>query len=370
MKMLRKVCTLVVMIILSEGLLSGMSRDEQQGDLGFPWLFVPAVSLPPIQTNSTENSRATEINPELVQLVESIFFEAEQAHDIKGKEREEDEENEAQSSRKRRKINQQTEQLARPVTSSQSESESIKLLEIEELEVSLDELDLMNLSPQIVRVTVKPSGKKRLTPKLIKRLGQIFPNLRELIIEGVGLQDSGLRELAGQPFAPRLTLLNISKSCTTNRSIQENIGAFKSLTNLDVSYNYGIGDVGLALIAQQSFAGNLTSLNIALTHITMQGFEESMGEFTRLTALDISDNNIGDKGFAILAKQPFAHNLIKLVISGNKITAQGITANINAFTSLTQLDISNNNLRQADVAAIVQQPWAWYVKISANNLKA
>lgn len=196
-----------------------------------------------------------------------------------------------------------------------------------------------------------------------------FTNLKSLTIIGVyarcdgkhrSLNDVGLAVIARAPCAANLTQLNISQNNITDAGLEASIAAFINLKGLNIGKYGDIGDVGLAAIAKAPCASNLTYLNLLSNQITEKGIVASIGAFTSLTDLNIGLNeHIGDAGFAALAQAPCAVKLIRLGIRQIGISGVGVQNNIGSFTSLRSLDIrGNNDLGDAGFVALAQAPCA------------
>jgi len=187
-----------------------------------------------------------------------------------------------------------------------------------------------------------------------------FISLEDFNIEQNYIDDAGLVAIAGAPCAAKLTQLNISRNSITDAGLEASIAAFINLKGLNIGKYGDIGDVGLAAIAKAPCASNLTYLNLLSNQITEKGIVASIGAFTSLTDLNIGLNeHIGDAGFAALAQAPCAVKLIRLGIRQIGISGVGVQNNIGSFTSLRSLDIrGNNDLGDAGFVALAQAPCA------------
>jgi len=293
-------------------------------------------------------------------------------------------------------------------------------------ENSLNELNAdIPESPYVTRLAVTDPWSRPITFEQIQLISRKFPNVRELNLLGVSLGDEGLRILSEQPFASRLTSLTIggyTRTITAN-GIRNTMDSFTSLTSLGISDNEMVGESALAAIAAQPFAAHLTELTInsidvsapqivnsmglftsltrlsmgecgigdeglaalaghqslasQLTHldiskndITKQELENSMGAFTSLTSLNISINDIGDEGLAVLAKQSFASHLTRLEIETTKITAESLKTSMSAFVDLAHLNISDNPIRNEGLQRLAQLPCASHlVELNINHCR-
>jgi len=226
-------------------------------------------------------------------------------------------------------------------------------------EINVDELDKPadQWDHVVAQLTIAAPVWYRITPEQIASIGQRFPNIRELTFVKISLGDKGLQMLSAQPFAGKLIKLSMRSARITVEGVKASIGAFISLTSLDISWN-DMGDKVLAAIARAPFAGNLTKLNIEGPLVTDEGVKASIGAFTSLTSLDISFNPIGDEGLAAIARAPCADNLTELNIEGVRVTTEGVQANIGVFISLTILNISANYIGDVGLAAIAQASFA------------
>lgn len=145
--------------------------------------------------------------------------------------------------------------------------------------------------------------------------------------------DSGLAIIAAQPFARKLISLNLAFCGITAQGIEKNMSEFMSLTDLDISMNPKIGDKGLAALAKQPFAPKLTRLNIGSIRVTAEGIRGNIGLFTNLTSLNVQSNTIGDQGLAVIAQQPYASQL-ELTAPRTGGTEEWVEQNKNKFKLL------------------------------------
>jgi len=228
-----------------------------------------------------------------------------------------------------------------------------------EREITLDELNAATISrsPYTVRLIVRAGSDQPITQEQIRLIGQMFPNLRELQLSGVGLTGEGFRTLSKQKIARNLTRLDVSRSQITVFGLIGAINNFINLRSLNIAFSL-IGGVGLNILAQAPFAGNLTELNIGMNSLADTSIQANIGAFTSLRSLNIESNYIGSAGLAIIAGTPFAGNLAEFNVRLNRITSQDMKANIPAFTSLTSLDIGANNIQDEGLEAIAQAPCA------------
>jgi len=218
-------------------------------------------------------------------------------------------------------------------------------------EVSLEELnENLPVSTDIRRLRIKAKPEQRISSNQLQLIGKKFPHITELDLSGTSLRDAGFATLAQQPYVSRLTHLNISTNFIRSDAIRERIGAFVSLTSLDISNNF-VQDAGLVAIAQQPFAQNLTYLNISSTgillgrsvdfnlnkSISLAKIKTSLDAFKSLKRLNISKNSIRNAEFALLAQSSFAPYLTDLNISDTQITANGIESNKSKFPSVVIL---------------------------------
>ena len=125
----------------------------------------------------------------------------------------------------------------------------------------------------------------------------------------------------------------------------------KSLEVLDFSYNSKIIDVIHELLLVLKTDIHLRFLYLTKTSLDFGNIKllsEALMVNTNLVHLNISNNNIGDKGLeCILESLKEKNTLMWLDISNNEITKNGVEKLTDAFkynTSLTTLDISTNSI--------------------------
>lgn len=116
------------------------------------------------------------------------------------------------------------------------------------------------------------------------------------------------------------------------------------LNELKISGN-NLGPKEAEVLAQLS---NLTTLHIPKNDIGSEGVKAIVNNIPNIFDLDVSSNNLGDKGAIEVAKLP----LTKLAIKINKIGDEGMQAII-ANLHLSELDMSCNDITDAVLDEIV-----------------
>jgi hypothetical protein len=121
--------------------------------------------------------------------------------------------------------------------------------------------------------------------------------------------------------------------------------------------------------------GHLVNINPAGTieiNLSNRGFNNAYveklvglfkGQEQRVSALDLSSNNIGDKGIElVIAKFP---QLKTLMIGQNNITDKGASA-IAAHSSLNYVNVSENNIKEQGIQILIAQFGEQQLSISGN----
>jgi Leucine-rich repeat (LRR) protein len=117
------------------------------------------------------------------------------------------------------------------------------------------------------------------------------------------------------------------------------------LNELKISGN-NLGPKEAEVLAQLS---NLTTLHIPRNNIGSEGVAAIVNNIPNIFDLDVSDNNLDDKGAIEVVKLP----LTKLAIKSNKIGDEGVQAIIANLQNLSELDMSCNDITDAVLDEIV-----------------
>jgi len=229
-----------------------------------------------------------------------------------------------------------------------------------------DELGTLSEQPIASQLTVLDiSINTGMTIDGIRHALPTFTRLRALDVSYIGLSGSKmLRMLAEQPFAPQLTRLDFNGFYSVRKEAIGHMKAFVNLTHLSFAQN-NLGFVEISELGRQPFVSRLIELNLDFNLLYWSDLEEVISSFVSLRILGISGCfDFENAGLASLAAQPFASQLTELRIrntdmadeSDTGVTQEGITAHIGAFTNLARLDLSLNNLGDLGVIALAGSP--------------
>ena len=161
-----------------------------------------------------------------------------------------------------------------------------------------------------------------------------------------------------------LTTLILSKTNVKQKAcvaLSSMLAVNKTLTTLDVSCN-NIGDRGVKALFKFIRKSSLTTLSIANNIITSAGanvLAEALRDDTTLTSIDISNNNFDTKGIRALLDSGLQYNrgLRKLSISNNGISLTGaiVLANfMETNNTIEELDVSSNNFNSEVIIAFMR----------------
>ena len=207
--------------------------------------------------------------------------------------------------------------------------------------------------------------------------------LRALDLSFNGLDDAGVRFLAGSAALPRLERLALNDNGHITWDGVTALAAspyLAGLTDLDLGGN-DVNDAGVRALAASTTLGRLSGLKLAGNHVGDGGVAALVGsplfrrllardgridlranavgpagaealaasaDLARATALDLDKNYLGDRGAAALAVSPAAARLKRLRLSRNQITDAGAFALSDALTrglpGLRTIDVSGNRL--------------------------
>src|SRR5262249_10252113 len=113
------------------------------------------------------------------------------------------------------------------------------------------------------------------------------------------------------------------------REVLVSLERFPHLTALDLSHN-DLGAAGAALLAGLPMVGGLASLNLWHTQLGDEGVRLLVGRQSRLKRLDLSNNTITSAGAAALASCKYLSRLAMLDLRANAVGAEGTDALANS----------------------------------------
>ena len=135
-----------------------------------------------------------------------------------------------------------------------------------------------------------------------------------------------------------------------------------TLTLLDLSFN-DLGDAGVASVCSALAANaesSLRLLDLTYNNFRAEGRGRALGEYvaasTSLVELSVRNNELGDEGCPAVCQMLSSAVLMKLDLSGTKLTPKGAEAvaialrHNSALTSLSVQDLADDGLRALGVA--------------------
>lgn len=111
-----------------------------------------------------------------------------------------------------------------------------------------------------------------------------------------------------------------------------------------------ITDVGLAQLQRAAALSHLTTLNIAMTAITDQGFCAAAPDLPRLQSLVLSLCKVGDSAVRCIAQH--CRELTGLKLGGCNVTDAGV-AELGQLEHLKEIDLMNNAITDKGASALL-----------------
>ena len=195
-----------------------------------------------------------------------------------------------------------------------------------------------------------------------------FPALTALALNDNGqVTADGLKALADSPFFGGLASLDVSGNDVSDAGVRAVAagGAFPRLHTLRVNSN-PIGDAGVAALAQSPLLGRMLAKSPAF-ELRKCGVGPlgaavlaARPALARCTALDLSENYLGEGGFRAVVGSPHLGNLRVLKLGRNQIPDAAVARARDALPALLArlhlLDLSGNRLTRLgiDILRIVQ----------------
>lgn len=172
--------------------------------------------------------------------------------------------------------------------------------------------------------------------------------LSELDISDINLGDEGITTFALNH--PRIGHIHLSNNHITAKGVAALLsGISGGITYaLDLSSN-DIGDLGIAMLAKRS---DIQSFDLRNTHISAIGVFEFAKSRYDMYSLNLSDNNIGDAGAASIAKVNHSRFIDMLTLENCGITEKGALAIANEKYKSRFLDIKKNAISKKGIAAL------------------
>ncbi|XP_056615472.1 NACHT, LRR and PYD domains-containing protein 3-like [Triplophysa dalaica] len=208
-----------------------------------------------------------------------------------------------------------------------------------------------------------------LTDECCERLSsclQSSTSLRELDLSNNDLEDSGVKLISDalkthncQLHTLRFSLCNVTEECCV--SLSSCLQSSSSLRELDLSNN-DLKDSGVKLIsgALKTHNCQLQTLRLSLCNVTEEccvSLSSCLQSSTSLRELDLSNNDLKDSGVKLISDALKTHNcqLHTLRLSWCNVTEEccvSLSSCLQSSTSLRELDLSNNDLKDSGVKLI------------------
>lgn len=208
-------------------------------------------------------------------------------------------------------------------------------------------------------------------PKLFS--SPLLTQVRELDLCNAELGNAGVALLAHSHVLKNLESLDLGFNGLTDAGIEalSRSSNFPELTSLSLNDNDEITCGGLRMIAESPFFAGLTTLDVSGNDIGERGIGAVIASpaMARLCSFRINNNRIGNGGLATLTKSVLLTRMLKtdpkLAVRDNNIGADGATAlaTCPALAECTTLDLTNNDLRDAGVATLLRSPHLSKLKV-------
>ncbi len=201
-----------------------------------------------------------------------------------------------------------------------------------------------------------------LLPKLAA--SPLFRQVRELDLCGNDLGKDGVRVLLNSPHLQTLQSLDLGFNGLDDRAVAALAGAstLPALTALYLNDNGQITSDGIRELARSPFYGGLTRLDISGNDINESGVEAIVASpgLAHLHHLRVIGNRIGDAGVTALARSTLLNRMVqqdrRIELFGNAIGSVGVAELLHGLgdSRCVVLDLTGNDLGDLGFAILVQ----------------
>jgi uncharacterized protein (TIGR02996 family) len=204
-------------------------------------------------------------------------------------------------------------------------------------------------------------GRGGLHPDCVRALARCAPlaGLKALYLSGQGVQTEGVVELAGSPHLAWLERLSLNANPATGPMGAASLARsphLTRLTDLDL-FNNQLGNSGLAYLAQMDGLRRLMLNSNSITDDAIVLLAHSP-HMANLRQLSLDDNRIGAAGVAALAGSSVLQALHRLSLSGNSIGDSGAAAlaRWSIPAPLTSLSLDRTGITAKGASALAASP--------------
>ncbi|MFO0823156.1 MAG: TIGR02996 domain-containing protein [Gemmataceae bacterium] len=234
--------------------------------------------------------------------------------------------------------------------------------------ISVNAASFLESGEQLFRVArirrIRLLGVFSVLPQLIE--SPLLSSVRELDLCGEELGNSGLLLLIRSPFLTELEALDLGFNGLDDAGIIALAAAstLVNLTSLSLNDNKIITSVGIAAIAESPFFAGLTVLDLSGNSIDSHGVRAltAVKVFPRLHSLRLKGNPIEDDGLGVLLESPLFGRMVerspRVELRDNDLGPDGATllANCLLLAGCTALDLTGNFIGDRGFAALMTSP--------------
>jgi len=194
------------------------------------------------------------------------------------------------------------------------------------------------------------------------------PRLKQINLSHKNINDEGFSLLSNVEW-PLLEQLSLNNTKLTSKGMKE-IVYWPLCSDLNLSFNK-LDDEGVGALSLQNLS-LLEKLDLSNTKMTYMGIDSIVKEakWPQLKSLNLSDNNIGDQGLAMLSTKdwPLLENLN---LSNTKLTLKGIKVmtHESKWSHLRCLNLSYNEINDEGLEILSHKDWSLLEKLNLSNSK-